>query len=317
MKYALYHIPGKKIGVTNNLKYRVEEQQGYEPGEYEILAWSDDISYISTLEREMQVQYGYPVDEKLYEKLFDNDFKEFNKMKINVTEATTTFPCPINKLKGQLMDELGMQWTTSHGDFTITQPTINWIMANVKSSQYSNDRCYIYNKAMAKYYDNDPHRNIVVGSTHKAQVIREASRSEFAETNKKLFSTQDELVEYYSKKAVDCNNCEESLFDCIRAWAKERGLYDKGDPKTQYIKLMEETGEIGRALLKEDTNEIVDGIGDAVVVLTNLAELIGVPIEECIQEAYNVISKRKGKMINGTFVKEQPKTSYGRQSNTL
>jgi len=55
MKYALYHIPGKKIGVTNNLKYRVEEQQGYEPGEYEILAWSDDISYISTLEREMQV----------------------------------------------------------------------------------------------------------------------------------------------------------------------------------------------------------------------------------------------------------------------
>ena len=72
MKYALYHIPGKKIGVTNNLKYRVEEQQGYEPGEYEILAWSDDISYISTLEREMQVQYGYPVDEKLYEKLFSN-----------------------------------------------------------------------------------------------------------------------------------------------------------------------------------------------------------------------------------------------------
>ena len=49
---------------------------------------------------------------------------------------------------------------------------------------------------------------------------------------------------------------------------------------------------------------VVDGIGDAVVVLTNLAELAGVPIEDCIQEAYNVISKRKGKMINGTFVKD-------------
>jgi len=306
MKYALYHIPGKKIGVTNNLKYRVEEQQGYEPGEYEILAWSDDISYISTLEREMQVQYGYPVDEKLYEKLFTNDFKEFNEMRINVTEATTTFPCPVNKLKGQLMDELGMTWATSHGEFTITQPTINWIMANVKSSQYSKDRCYIYNKAMAKYYDHDPHRNIVVGSTHKADVIREANQSEFAETNKKLFG----------KPSINCNDCDYPLFDCIRDWAKERGLYDKGDPKTQYIKLMEETGEIGRALLKEDTNEIVDGIGDAVVVLTNLAELVGVPIEECIQAAYDVISKRTGKMVNGTFVKDQPVTSYGRANIT-
>ena len=304
MKYALYHIPGKKIGVTNNLKYRVEEQQGYEPGEYEILAWSDDISYISTLEREMQVQYGYPVDEKLYEKLFSNDFKEFNKMKINVTEATTTFPCPINKLKGQLMDELGMQWETAHGEFTITQPTINWIMANVKTSQYSNDRCYIYNKAMAKYYDHDPHRNITIGSTHLAEVTREIPQRELDRINKKLF------------KNVACNECDKPIFDCIRGWADERGLYDKGDPKTQYIKLMEETGEIGRAILKEDVNEIVDGIGDAVVVLTNLAELIGVPIEECIQSAYDVIAKRTGKMVNGTFVKDQPITSYGRANVT-
>ena len=67
---------------------------------------------------------------------------------------------------------------------------------------------------------------------------------------------------------------------------------------------MEETVEIGRAIFKNDTEQIIDGIGDAVVVLTNLAELVGVPIEECIQEAYNVISKRTGKMVNGTFVKD-------------
>jgi len=302
MKYALYHIPGKKIGVTNNLKHRVEEQQGYQPGEYEILAWSDDISYISTLEREMQVQYGYPVDEKLYEKLFTNDFKEFNEMRINVTEATTTFPCPVNKLKGQLMDEIGMTWETSHGEFTVTNQTINWIMANVKSYQFSNERCFIYNKAMAKYYDADPHRNVTAVPTHKADVVREASKKDLNRINNKLFH----------EAATNCDQCNKPIFDCIREWADERGLYDKGDPKTQYIKLMEETGEIGRALLKEDTDEIVDGIGDAVVVLTNLAELIGVPIEECIQQAYDVISKRKGKMVNGTFVKDQPVTSYGR-----
>lgn len=298
--YYLYHIPGKKIGVTNDVEGRVVNQQGYDWNEFDILAMDEDISYISNLELKLQEKFGYKVDRKLYKDLFDNNTKQLNKMKINVTEATTTFPCPIDKLKGQLMDELGMQWETEHGEFTITQPTINWIMANVKTSMYNKERCYVYNKALAKFYDHDPHRNITVGTTHKADVMRETSKRELDKINKKLF------------KDLACNDCDYPLFDCIRAWAKERGLYAKGDPKTQYIKLMEETGEIGRALLKEDTNEIVDGIGDAVVVLTNLAELVGVPIEECIQSAYDVISKRTGKMVNGTFVKDQPITSYGR-----
>ena len=87
-------------------------------------------------------------------------------------------------------------------------------------------------------------------------------------------------------------------------WADERGLYEKGDPKTQYLKLMEEAGELGRALLKDNVEEQIDAIGDMVVVLTNLSELIDVPIEECIESAYEVISQRTGKMINGTFVKD-------------
>ncbi len=300
MMYYLYHIPGKKIGVTNDVEGRVVNQQGYDWDEFDILAMDEDISYISNLELKLQEKFGYKVDRKLYKDLFDNNTKQLNKMKINVTEATTTFPCPIDKLKGQLMDELGMQWETEHGEFTITQPTINWIMANVKTSMYNKDRCYIYNKAMAKYYDHDPHRNITIGSTHLAEITREIPQRELDRVNKKVFGK------------VACDECNKPIFDCIREWADERGLYDKGDPKTQYIKLMEETGEIGRALLKEDTNEIVDGIGDAVVVLTNLAELVGVPIEECIQSAYDVISKRTGKMVNGTFVKDQPITSYGR-----
>ena len=66
---------------------------------------------------------------------------------------------------------------------------------------------------------------------------------------------------------------QKTQFDLIRDWADERGLYENGDPKTQALKLMEEVGEICRAILKEDHDEVVDGIGDAVVVLTNLAEL--------------------------------------------
>ncbi len=62
-------------------------------------------------------------------------------------------------------------------------------------------------------------------------------------------------------------------------------------------------GELAKATLERDKAEVMDAIGDMVVVLTNLAHLHGMNIETCIAEAYKVISKRKGKMINGTFVK--------------
>ena len=93
-------------------------------------------------------------------------------------------------------------------------------------------------------------------------------------------------------------------FDKIRLWAEDRGLYHKGDPKTQTLKLMEEAGEICRAVLKKDEEQIIDGIGDCVVVLTNLAHLAGTSIEECIDAAYNEIKDRTGKMSNGTFKKD-------------
>ena len=55
--YNIYHIPGKKIGVTRNLNKRVTEQQGYAPGEYEVLFTSDDINLISNKEIELQQSY--------------------------------------------------------------------------------------------------------------------------------------------------------------------------------------------------------------------------------------------------------------------
>ena len=93
-------------------------------------------------------------------------------------------------------------------------------------------------------------------------------------------------------------------FQSIRDWAEERGIYQKGDAKTQYIKLMEEAGELAKAILKSDEEEFVDAIGDCVVVLVNLAKLKGYNIEDCINSAYDVIAKRKGTMVNGTFQKE-------------
>ena len=271
-KYIIYHIPGKKIGVTNDLYNRVECQQGYEVGEYEILESSDDIDYISKREIELQKEYGYKVDLIPYNKLSVN--LKLKNMKINVTEQTTTFPCPLNKLKGQLMDNLEMRWDTEHGSVYLDTDLAKWIVKNAKTSMFNNDRCYVYNKAMIKYLDYKKYEN-------------EIDELPFKED---LYEHEDNVVFY---------------FDKIRDWAEYNGIYAKGDPKTQYIKLMEEAGEVGRAILKEDLPEIKDGIGDMVVVLTNLAELVGVPIEECIEIAYNVIAKRKGKMVNGTFVKDE------------
>ena len=271
MTYYLYHIPGKKIGVTRNLEERVHKQQGYKEGEYVILAESKDITEISTLEIQMQKAFGYKVDRQLYKNLKCNK----KEMKINVTEQTTTFPMPLNKLKGRLMDNIGMTWETTDGDVTITSESIKWIIANAKTSMYNDERCYVYNKAFARWFDNNsPYpRTGALSPTGTRSMDMKRPKSQFA-------------------------------FDKIRDWANERGLYEGGDTKTQSLKLVEEVGEICRAVLKNNNKDVIDGIGDAVVVLTNLAELQGTSIEHCIDVAYNEIKDRTGKMDNGTFKKD-------------
>jgi len=261
--YYLYHIPGKKIGVTCNLNNRVTLTQGYNPDEYEVLDQSDDIDYISEKEIELQKSYGYKIDRKKYNELI----KSNTKMKINVTEQTTTFPYPIKKLKGHLMENLGMKWKTQHGDFILNIDSIRWIERNVKTSMYNDNRCYVYNKAFANWIDKP-----------------------------ELFGDN-----YEDDKAITGDH----FFGLIREWAQTRGLYDKGNTHTQYVKLQEEAGELAKALLQDDKMEIMDAIGDMVVVLTNLAHLEDTTIESCIAQAYNEIKNRKGSMINGTFVKDE------------
>ena len=256
MTYYIYHIPGKKIGVTCDLNNRVTVQQGYGPGEYEILETHQDIDEVSIRELQLQKAYGYKVDHRLYKTLNPK-----TKMKINVTEQTTTFPVPIDKLKGRLFDVIGMEWETDHGRFKLDSDTITWIMKNVKTSMYNPQRSYIYNKAFANNFVNEKEK------TFNARSLK--------------------------------------IFNQIRSWADERGIYENGDKKTQLIKLQEEVGELAKAILENDQTEIVDAIGDCTVVLTNLAKLSGYKIEDCIASAYSEISDRQGSMVNGTFVKDE------------
>jgi len=254
--YNIYHIPGKKIGVTRNLNKRVTEQQGYAPDEYEVLFTSDDINLISNKEIELQQSYGYRKDRTLYKNLFKSN------MRINPTEQTSTFPVPLNKLKGNLMDNLGMVWETPEYKFKLEKEHIPWIMQNARTSMFNEDRSYIYNKAFYEAFFNLKHNP----KPTPLPIAR---------------------------------------FDLIRDWAAVRGIYDNGDAKTQYVKLMEEAGELAKALLTKDKPETKDAIGDMIVVLTNLAHLEGFEVEDCIDSAYQEIAARTGKMINGTFVKTE------------
>jgi len=261
--YYIYHIFGKKIGVTRNLNNRVTNQQGYKEDEYEVLETSDDIDYVSDRELELQSIYGYKVDRQSYKNLTQ---KKSNQMKLNVTEQTTTFPYPVNKLKGNLADNLGTEIVTNLGNYKLTKELANWIVGNANTSMFNPARSYVYNKAL------------------------------------------DEFVKQYDKPTVAKKTTVENpnVYDLIRQWADERGIYKNGDTKTQFVKLQEEAGELARAILKDDKAEFVDAIGDMVVVLTNLAALEGYRIEDCVSSAYNVIKSRQGSMINGTFVKERP-----------
>ena len=294
MTYYIYHIPGKKIGVTRDLKHRVEKQQGYEPDEYEVLMESDNILKISKYELMLQEIYGYRVDEVPYNELKFNN-KEMN---INITEATTTFPCPANKLKGRLMDNIGMSWETDHGNCVITKESLKWIMKNVQTSRYNSERCYVYNKAFARYFENNDvyRKHDILGGNLGDAHMRDQYDGK----------CRTGALSPTGVRQERCDNCEcpPTNFDLIREWADQRGLYKNGDTKTQALKLVEEVGETCRAILKQDKAEIIDGIGDCVVVLTNLAELNNVSIEDCIDAAYDEIKDRKGKMVNGTYKKD-------------
>jgi NTP pyrophosphatase (non-canonical NTP hydrolase) len=90
----------------------------------------------------------------------------------------------------------------------------------------------------------------------------------------------------------------------IRKWAEDRNLIEGSDLKSQFVKLIEEAGELANAIAKGNRDEFADAIGDMFVVLTIMAAQNGMNIEDCIVGAYNEIKHRKGKMVDGMFIKE-------------
>ena len=95
------------------------------------------------------------------------------------------------------------------------------------------------------------------------------------------------------------------LVALIQNWAWDRNLIDGSTTNAQMLKLMEEVGELAGGVCKGKVDVIKDSIGDVFVVLTIIAAKMGWSIEECVQAAYAEIKDRKGKMVDGIFVKEK------------
>ena len=276
--YYVYHIPKVKIGMTKDLGSRVFEEQGYDPTIVEILYASRDMKACSDKEKEMQLIFGFRPDQQTYADLIarQKPKKKKKTMKaVNLTSMTTTFPCSAKDISSYLYENPELTWKLHSGEtVTVNKTLAEWINKNIKVSQYngatySKGRSFVYNEAMLNFLKGD---------------------------------LNEVKVKYEYVSPTECSKC---IFTDIRNWAEERGIYDKGDVKTQYVKLQEEAGEVARAIIKKDSAELQDGIGDMVVVLTNLAHLAGLSIEDCIKSAYDVINKRKGSMINGSFVKNE------------
>lgn len=109
-----------------------------------------------------------------------------------------------------------------------------------------------------------------------------------------------------------------NLLPSIRQWAHDRNLIEGGSVGSQGLKMIEELGETFGALARlpaaygagdqekvdDLRNKATDGFGDAVVVLTIMAEQVGMKLEDCIALAWEEIKDRKGRMVDGVFVKE-------------
>lgn len=95
------------------------------------------------------------------------------------------------------------------------------------------------------------------------------------------------------------------LEDLVIAWAAERDLLHSKNQDKQALKMVEEVGEVCRGVLKHKDDEVVDGIGDVCVTLIILAHQFGYDLEYCLQTAYDVIKDRKGRTLDGAFIKSE------------
>jgi len=101
----------------------------------------------------------------------------------------------------------------------------------------------------------------------------------------------------------------EILIKLVSQWHHDRNLIEGATSKDQVLKLIQEVGELSDSVCKQQ--DVEDDIGDCLVILINIAEREGTTLEECLAVAYEDIKDRKGKMIEGIFVKDEDGSIVG------
>ena len=267
--YTIYGYPltnKYKVGCTSDPLNRIVKQQGVR--NYDTLAEHEDKMWASHLEAYHKGVAGLPLDEIYYESINNKSMK----LELSLDPGGDWITCRDFNSKQELRNTeikcITFDILNKEYPFCSVED-INWLKGIANTSR-SGDSVY-----WAK--------NAVLGRAPQKQCDNEKSNIQAA-----------------------CESTKATIpaFQEIRDWATDRGIFASGDPKTQFLKLQEEAGEVARAILKQDEAEIVDGLGDTLVVLINLSHLCGYRLEDCLASAYDVIKNRKGKMNNGTFVKE-------------
>ena len=103
----------------------------------------------------------------------------------------------------------------------------------------------------------------------------------------------------------------EQLIQKVSQWHHDRNLIEGATSKDQVLKLIQEVGELSDSVCKQQ-----DDIGDIMVILINIAEREGTYLYECLKVAYEDIKDRKGRMVDGIFVKEDDLIRHGLGLNT-
>lgn len=149
----------------------------------------------------------------------------------------------------------------------------------------------------------------ILNEYHNADVEvngREITYSEVLSDNaKRLIHNSSLVTNNLELMEIEVTRPKVDYFEKIVQWGKDKGILDHGTVSTQFSKLIEEVTELGEGIENESEEEIEDAIGDCVVVLTLLAKLCNMNIEDCIKSAYNVIKNRTGRMENGQFLKDR------------
>jgi len=116
------------------------------------------------------------------------------------------------------------------------------------------------------------------------------------------YLVRQEMLQQTQKNRISQNVGTKTYIEHIAAWHHDRNLIDGSTDKDQYCKLIQEAGELSDSICKG--KDVSDDIGDMIVVLINIAERNKLSISQCLEQAWNDIKDRKGKMVDGVFIKE-------------